>query len=262
MTLRAGAVAAAVASLLVMGACSSSGDGDRPMPSTTPPGAATADGATGEAAAADGGPAAGTIGTGDDIVVAESTATVELHTSPQATSPFTAMDADPTSGRNVFLVVGELGDWLHVRPPTGDGREQAWVLRRQVTLSRHRFRIEVSRSAHTLTLRSGAIEALRVPVAIGPDAPPAGSRLFIKDLVTTPDPAGRFGQFAYGLSGSSNEPADFRSGSGVVAVHGTNAPHTLGTDVSTGSIAVNDGALVRMVETLGLPLGTPVDVVD
>lgn len=265
MTTRAGASAGALAALGVLGVLGvlggcSSGAGDQPDPTTTPE-SAMVDEDT-ETAAADGASVTGTVGGADGVVVAESTDTVELHTAPQATSSFTPVEPDPTSGRSVFIVVEELGDWLHVRLPSGDARERAWVLRSQVDLSRHRFRIEVSRATHTLTVRSGDAEALRTQIAIGPDAPPAGSDLFIKDLVASPEPRGPYGRFAYGLSGASNEPGDFRTGSGVVAIHGTNDPAMLGTDVPAGSIAVAEGDLTRMVETLGLPLGTPVDVVD
>src|SRR5690606_30879587 len=111
-----------------------------------------------------------------------------------------------------------------------------------------------------LTVRSGEVEAMRVPVAVGPDAPPPGSERFLKDLVATPDPGGRYGSLAYGLSGATNELAEFRQGRGVVAIHGTDTPDALGRDVPAGAIAVADAEITRMVESLGLPLGTPVTI--
>ena len=36
----------------------------------------------------------------------------------------------------------------------------------------------------------------------------------------------------------------------------------LGTDVPAGSIGVGSDIVTRLVDTIGLPLGTPVDVVD
>jgi hypothetical protein len=48
----------------------------------------------------------------------------------------------------------------------------------------------------------------------------------------------------------------------VVAIHGAGDPSTLGRDVPAGSIAVDPNFMSRMVETYGLPLGTPVDVVE
>ena len=70
------------------------------------------------------------------------------------------------------------------------------------------------------------------------------------------------GPTRYGLSGSSNDFAAFSSGQGVVALHGTDNPQLLGQDVDRGAIAVDPTTVASMVESIGLPLGTPVQVVD
>jgi hypothetical protein len=170
--------------------------------------------------------------------------------------------ADEVSGQVICLVAQELGDWVAVYMPSGPPGSVGWIERDDVTLSRHQYRIEIDRAAHTLTVYTGADTTLVAPVAIGPDAPPAGSNLFIKDLVQPPDPLGPYGTYAYGLSGSSNDFAAFSSGQGVVALHGTDNPVLLGQDVDRGAIAVDPTTVASMVESIGLPLGTPVQVVD
>lgn len=169
--------------------------------------------------------------------------------------------ADAVSGRIVCLVVQQVGDWVEVELPTGPTGRTGWVARDDVALSRHRFRIEVARGARTLTLFTGSVVALSTPVALGPDAPAAGERRFITELVQPPDPAGAYGAYAYGLSGSGNDVAAYTSGQGVVAVHGVVDGTTLGTDTAAGSIGVAADIMSRMADTIGLPLGTPVDVV-
>ena len=47
----------------------------------------------------------------------------------------------------------------------------------------------------------------------------------------------------------------------MVAVHGLNDPALAGTDLPAGSVGVAPDIMARMAETIGLPLGTPVDVV-
>ncbi|HEY7070272.1 MAG TPA: L,D-transpeptidase [Acidimicrobiales bacterium] len=168
--------------------------------------------------------------------------------------------AEEVSGRVVCLVSQELGDWVSIYLPTGPEETIGWVKRDDVTLTRHQYRIEVDRAAHTLTVFNGEDTVVSTPIAVGPDAPAPGSRLFVKDLVATPDPAGPYGTYAYGLSGSSNDLAAFASGTGVVALHGTNDPATLGLDVDHGAVALDPAALTNLVETVGLPLGTPVEV--
>jgi hypothetical protein len=199
----------------------------------------------------------------DTFHVAQATgATLVVRSTPRegAEEIATLTAAEEVSGMVVCLVSQELGDWVAVYLPTGPADTVGWVERDDVTLSRHRYRIEIDRTAHRLTVFNGTTTELTAPVAIGPDAPPPGARLFIKDLVTTPDPLGPYGSYAYGLSGSFNDLAAFTAGEGVIALHGTNDLTTLGLDIDHGSVAADPAAITSLVETVGLPLGTPVEV--
>ena len=162
----------------------------------------------------------------------------------------------------VMLVKQELGPtWLEVYLPTAPPGSTGWVQRRDVTLSRHRFRIEVARSAHTLTVYAGEVSALETPVAVGPDAPQPAAGLYIKSLLEPADADGPYDRYAYGLSGSSSRTESFESGSGLVAIHGTEDESALGQDVARGSLAIGAEELNRLVSSIGLPLGTPVEIV-
>ena len=63
-------------------------------------------------------------------------------------------------------------------------------------------------------------------------------------------------------AGSDNDLAAFAAATGVVALHGTADPSTLGTDTHRGAIAVDPAVIAKLVDIVGLPLGTPVDVVE
>ena len=106
------------------------------------------------------------------------------------------------------------------------------------------------------------VEALTAPVALGPDAPEAGEDRYITELVRPPDPTGPYGPYAYGLSGSDNQLANFTAGSDVIALHGTGDPTGLGGAVPYGSIAMSSDIVIRLADTIGLPLGTPVEIVE
>jgi hypothetical protein len=205
-------------------------------------------------------------GVDNAVLVATSTDDVRVWESPDDDPPAveTLRVDRQVSGEVVSVVVSERGgDWLEVELPTAPAGHTGWIKRADVTLSRHRFRIEVSLSDHTLTLHTGEAEALTARVAIGTvDTPEPGTTLFIKDLVRPPNPTGPYSRYAYGLSGTANDLAAFQAGQGVVAIHGVADPSTLGRDVPIGSIAVAPDIMTRMVETYGLPLGTPVDVVE
>lgn len=168
--------------------------------------------------------------------------------------------AEEVSGKVVCLVVQQVGEWVEVRLPSTTERT-GWVHRDDVALSRHRFSIEVSRSDHRLTLRTGEIVVLEAPVALGPDAPPEGERLFTTALVKPPTPGGPYVAYAYSLSGAENDAQAYRDGQGVVAIHGAADPGNLGGEAPGGAIGVAPDVVTRMADAIGLPLGTPVDVV-
>jgi hypothetical protein len=202
---------------------------------------------------------------GTELVAQANEPTVGVWSSPaESDAAEQTLDvSDQPGGRIVLLVKQELGaEWLEVYLPNQPAGSTGWVRREDVTVSQHRFRIEVDRAAHTLTLLAGEVEVLETPVALGTtDTPAADDGLFIKDLVETPNPDGPYGRYAYGLAGSDNEVGKFRAGYGVVAIHGTDDEGDLGSDVPQGSIAIAEDALDRLVSGIGLPLGTPVTFV-
>jgi lipoprotein-anchoring transpeptidase ErfK/SrfK len=58
------------------------------------------------------------------------------------------------------------------------------------------------------------------------------------------------------LSGYSNVLTDFAGGDGVVGIHGTNDPSTIGKDVSHGCIRMTNENITKLAKSL--PLGVPV----
>jgi lipoprotein-anchoring transpeptidase ErfK/SrfK len=249
-------VAVGVVSLLLLGAaCSSNDTPDLSLPSdaTSPSDDATSTDDTTDPLE------------GETFHVAQATDdTLIVRASAQedADELVTLAATDEVSGKIICLVVQQVGDWVEVHLPSGPEDRTGWIARDEVTLSRHRFRIEVSRSKHTLTLYTGEVVAFSAPVSLGPDTPPAGEHRFIKELVEPPNPAGPYRVYAYGLSGADNDLEQFTSGVGVVGIHGTADPATLGADAPTGAIGVGDDIVTRLVDTIGLPLGTPVEIVE
>lgn len=257
-------VAAVVVSLLVLGgACSGDDHPDLGLPDeprSAPTGGETARDETGSHQIDD----QSAPSPAQTFHVAQATGeTLVVQAAAQEGQQLTTLAAaDQVSGKVVCLVVQQVGDWVEVQLPTGEPGTTGWVARDDVSISRHRFRIEVSRSQRTLTLYAADIVALTAPVALGPDAPAAGEHRFVKELVQPPDPAGPYRTYAYGLSGAANDHGAFLSGAGVVAVHGVADPAALRADVPRGSIGVGGDIVTRMVESIGLPLGTPVDIVE
>ncbi|HLF41857.1 MAG TPA: L,D-transpeptidase, partial [Acidimicrobiia bacterium] len=92
------------------------------------------------------------------------------------------------------------------------------------------------------------------------DTPTPGGIFYIKELLQPPNPRGAYGPYAFGLSGFSNVLESFAGGDGVIGIHGTNDPTTVGKDVSHGCIRLRNEDLLELVERV--PLGTPVAILD
>jgi lipoprotein-anchoring transpeptidase ErfK/SrfK len=188
---------------------------------------------------------------------------VDVFGSATAAAPAQVLDrSGELSGRLVFLVTDDPGgDRLEALLPVRPNGSRGWIPRDQVSLSRTTFRVEVALADHRLVVRDGDRMVLRSPIGVGTtETPTPGGAYYLKELLRPPDPTGPYGPYAYGLSGFSDTLADFARGEGVIGIHGTDDPAAVGTDVSHGCIRLPNDAITRLVEEIGLPLGTPVSI--
>ena len=186
---------------------------------------------------------------------------------PDATSDVAAQritGADATSAPNiplVFLVKSEGDDRLEVHLPVGPNGSTGWVRRDDVTLASVNHRIEVRLAEHRIRVLDGNEVVVDEPIGVGTtDRPTPGGVHYLKELLQPPDPTGPYGTYAYVLSGSSTELTSFNEGQGVIGIHGTNDPASIGQDVSSGCIGLDNAVIDRLVNEIGLPLGTPVEI--
>ena len=188
---------------------------------------------------------------------------VEVYGLPIAPDPFVTL-TNPTElgGALVFLEKAahpDVDDWLEVFLPVPPVGSSGWVHADDVTVTEHQFSIELHRKGHRIVVRNGEEVILFEPLGVGPDAPPAGTRAYIKELLQPPVAEGPYGAFVYGLSGAINHVSSFASGEGIVGIHGTDQPETVGTDTARGCFSLRDDILRKLTEQL--PLGVPVKVV-
>lgn len=170
----------------------------------------------------------------------------------------TSVDTIPV----VFLVKEreEDADRLEVHLPARPNGTTGWVDAADVTVTAVDYKIEVGLAAHRLRVLKDDEVVLDEPAGIGPDRPDPGGVYYLRELLELPDPDGEHGRYAYGLPGFANILQSINEGDGVVGIHGTDEPDEVGTDTSSGSIGLVEATIARMVEEIGLPLGTPVDV--
>ena len=159
-----------------------------------------------------------------------------------------------------FLVRERVGDWLRVLLPIRPNGSEGWVSADAVRLTSHRYKIKVELAEHRLVVTEGVATILDTPVGVGTnDTPTPGGLYYTKELLQPPDPNGAYGHYAYGLSGFSNVIFDFQGVDGVIGIHGTNDPSSIGKDVSHGCLRISNEAITLLAKRL--PLGVPVEIV-
>lgn len=118
--------------------------------------------------------------------------------------------------------------------------------------------IVVHLAAHRLTLYDQGGEAADFPVGLGTAASPTPTGTFFVMGVDAHDAGSAYGPYAIGTSGLSETLTDWPGG-GMVGIHGTNDPSSVGQNKSHGCIRLNNSDITQLVEAAHL--GTPVFIV-
>ena len=133
-----------------------------------------------------------------------------------------------------------------------------WIDLRGLDRTTTRVTVRADISDHRIVVERAGRVLARFSAATGaPSSPTPPGRYFVTDRI--PFAAGSvLGSFAFGISGiQPNLPVGWNGGD-QLAIHGTNAPGTIGMSASAGCLRVSEAALARLKPLLRL--GTPVIV--
>ncbi|MDG1411683.1 MAG: L,D-transpeptidase family protein [Acidimicrobiales bacterium] len=169
-----------------------------------------------------------------------------------------------SSGGPLVFVIEEFDDLNNFRVllPTRPNGSFGWISANDIKLTRHNFRLQIDLDAFHLTLFNHEEEIWQATIGVAREnAPTPSGRYYTTELLRPPTPHSVYGTFAYGLSGFSEVFMEFAGGPGQLGIHGTNDPDTLGSNVSSGCIRLHNDDISYLVESVGLPLGVPVDVI-
>ena len=132
----------------------------------------------------------------------------------------------------------------------------AWVPAAQVEVAKVSTRIVVDLSERRVRLYKGGELVLSSKAAVGaPATPTPTGRFYVNQRLIPADTGGPFGPGAVGVSAFSNVLTGWTQG-GPIAIHGTNAPSSIGKAVSNGCIRVPNAVLTKLFEQA--LSGTPV----
>ncbi len=246
-------LAALLAAGFVLAGCGSGGSGSpRTSPSTSRPSEATT--------------TTTTAPPHTSVVAQAKVPSVAVFDAPDQPAPARTMD-NPGPGGDplVFLVKEQRPNWLNVYLPIRPNGSTGWIRPADVDLATHDYRILVDMGAHQITVWKGDDVFDQEPIGVGTtDTPTPGGLYYTAQLKQPVDKRGQpivngpYGPYAYGLSGFSDVLIDFAGGDGMIGIHGTNDPSSIGHDASHGCIRMSNEGITKLAENL--PLGVPVDI--
>jgi lipoprotein-anchoring transpeptidase ErfK/SrfK len=163
---------------------------------------------------------------------------------------------------NIFSIRGAIVDsrcdprFYRVQVPRRPNGVTGWVSARQVDVELVTTRILVDLSRRQVTLYRAGRKVLSATAAIGsPATPTPTGSFYVNQRLIPTNKTGPFGPGAVGISAFSEVLTGWTQG-GPIAIHGTNAPWSIGKAVSNGCIRIRNPVLRRLfAQALN---GTPV----
>lgn len=185
----------------------------------------------------------------------------EVYESPEESEAVMTVPATTILGTPTVLGVVDVTDdgWALVRLPVRPNGSTGWVKFESVDFYAVDGRIVVDLSERTLTYYTAGEEILTVQVAVGSTRNPTPTgEFFVTDSVELTDPNSPWGPHALGLSAYSDTITEYNGGPGIIGIHGTNKPGSIGSAASLGCLRMPNEAISELYALV--TLGTPVEI--
>ena len=148
--------------------------------------------------------------------------------------------------------------WYNVLLPIRPNGSSGWVRADDVDVTGLRYALVVHLVSFRLDLLDSNRRVAMFRIGVGKqNTPTPAGRYYVKELIQPSDPDTIYGHYVLGLSGFSNVLLNWPDG-GVIGIHGTNDPSSIGRHVSHGCIRMSNTDITRLARML--PLGTPVTI--
>lgn len=186
---------------------------------------------------------------------------IPVYAAPGDAEPKLVMPATTILGTTTVLTTtGPPRDgWVEVMLPIRPNGTTGWVVTEDIAMYVVDGRIEVDLSDRELVYIVDDEVLLRTTVAVGtPRNPTPTGTYFVTDNVRIKAGTGPWGPAAIGLSARSDTITEFNGGDGIVGIHGTNRPSSIGQAASLGCVRLPNDVILQLHELV--PLGTPVEI--
>lgn len=186
----------------------------------------------------------------------------DVFRAPGDAEPFRVLAEQTILGTpTVVLVLGGSEAWVEVLLPGRPNGETGWVRTMDVERYEVRRQAIVDLGARTIQVLDGEDVIFEAAVGIGsPSSPTPAGTFFITDAVRITSPGGPWGPYAFGLSARSDTVTEFNGGDGIIGIHGTNRPNSIGEAQSLGCVRLPNDVMLELAEMLAV--GSPVTIRD
>ena len=202
----------------------------------------------------------GSLPEGSSLVLGAREA-VEVFAGPNAIEPIRTVEPTTILGTTTVLMVveGPSDGWARVLLPGRPNGSEGWVRSDEMVAFVVEGKVLIDLSDRTLSYVVGNTEVIATPVGVGRGANPTPTgTFFVTDSVALADPTSPWGPHALGLSARSDTITEYNGGDGIIGIHGTNNPRSIGRAVSLGCIRVANDVITRLHEVVAI--GTPVEI--
>ena len=186
---------------------------------------------------------------------------LDVYGAPGDADPKLTLEPTTILGTTTVLgvVTAPSDGWVEVMLPVRPNGSTGWVETDLLSFYIADGEIVVDLSARRLTYLVDGVEVLGTDVGVGSDynATPTGT-YFVTDSVTVTDPTSPWGPHALGLSARSDSITEFNGGDGIIGIHGTNNPGSIGDNISLGCIRLPNDVIAALHEMV--PIGTRVTI--
>lgn len=197
----------------------------------------------------------------DTVLVGMVKGELDVYASPEDPEPMLALPATTIleTVTVVTIVEGPVDGWARVMLPVRPNGSEGWVKTSDIEIYVVEGRLLVDLSEKTLTYyRSGEV-VLTSTVAVGTGRNPTPTgHFFVTDNVTMANPNSPWGPHALGLSGRSDTITEYNGGDGIIGIHGTNRPDSIGQAASLGCVRLPNDVITAIHQMVSI--GTPVEI--
>lgn len=194
-------------------------------------------------------------------LVAMAKADVDVYADSADVEPVTVLPHETILGTVTVMTIveGPVEGWAKVMLPVRPNGSTGWVKVDDVNLFVVDGRIVVDISERQLTYYRGEEAVLTTTIAVGTSRNPTPTgTFFVTDNVTLSNPNSAWGPHALGLSARSDTITEYNGGDGIIGIHGTNRPGSIGKAASLGCIRMPNDVIAQIHDLI--PIGTPVEI--